>query len=52
MCACMQDNTVHRLLDQDGMLTMGTEMRDIDWEGVWRAQLAIDDKSTARNGVL
>ena len=42
---------MHQLLDRDGMLTVGTEERDIDWEGMWRAQLALDDDDPARNGV-
>ena len=46
----MQDNTVHQLLDRDGMLTVGTKERDIDWEAMWRAQLARDDDDPARNG--
>ena len=29
---------MHQLLDRDGMLTVGTEERDIDWEAMWRAQ--------------
>ena len=46
---CLQDNTVHQLLDRDGMLTVGTEERDIEWEAMWRAQLARDDKDSVRN---
>lgn len=49
---CIQDNTVHQLLDRDGMLTVGTEEKDIDWEAMWRTQLAMDDRDLARNGVL
>ena len=43
---------MHQLLDRDGMLTVGTEEKDIDWEAMWRSQLARDDKDSARNGVL
>ena len=46
---CLQDNTVHQLLDRDGMLTVGTEERDIDWEAMWRSQLARDDGDSVRN---
>ncbi len=46
---CSQDNTVHQLLDRDGMLTVGTEEKDIDWEAMWREQLASDDKDSVRN---
>ena len=41
---------MHQLLDRDGMLTVGTKERDIDWEAMWRAQLARDDDDPARNG--
>lgn len=64
MCACSiclwnvkakalstaQDNTVHRLLDKDGMLTLGTDDRDVDWEAMWRTELARDDGDPANDG--
>ena len=40
---------MHQLLDRDGMLTVGTEEKDIDWEAMWREQLASDDKDSVRN---
>ena len=45
-----QDNTVHRLLDKDGMLTLGTDDRDVDWEAMWRTELARDDGDPAKDG--
>jgi len=40
----VQDNTALRLLEEDGMLTLGSEERDIDYEAVWRKELDKDDK--------
>ena len=49
--ACdVQDNTVLQLLDRDGMLTLGTEERDVDWEAMWKAELARDDHKQANGG--
>ena len=52
MEACdAQDNTVHQLLDRDGMLTLGTEEKDVDWEAMWKAELARDDHKQANGGL-
>lgn len=51
MKACdVQDNTVLQLLDRDGMLTLGTEEKDVDWEAMWKAELARDDHKQANGG--
>jgi len=49
---CKQDNTVHQLLDRDGMLTVGTDAKDIDWEAMWRDELDHDDRDPAEDGVI
>ena len=49
---CMQDNTVHQLLDRDGMLTVGTDAKDIDWEAMWRDELDHDDRDPALDGLV
>ena len=39
-----------QLLDRDGMLTLGTEEKDLDWEAMWKAELARDDHKQANGG--
>ena len=41
-----------QLLDRDGMLTLGTEEKDVDWEAMWKAELARDDHKQANGGRL
>lgn len=43
---------MHQLLDRDGMLTVGTDEGDIDWEAMWRDQLARDDEDPEKDGTL
>ena len=37
-----------RLLARDELLTLGAAERDIDWEALWRAELAKDDRLSDR----
>ena len=37
-----------RLLARDELLTLGAADRDIDWEALWRAELAKDDRPSDR----
>ncbi len=37
-----------RLLARDELLTLGAAERDIDWEALWRAELAKDDRPSDR----
>ena len=36
-----------RLLERSGMLTKGMPTRELDWEAMWRAELAKDDTADA-----
>jgi hypothetical protein len=37
-----------RLLKKDEVLTLGAAERDLDWEAMWRAELAKDDRPSDR----
>ena len=37
-----------RLLTKDEVLTLGAAERDLDWEAMWRAELAKDDRPSDR----
>ena len=41
---CVQDSTVLQLLENNGILTLGMDSRDIDWQRTWRSQLDKDDR--------
>lgn len=40
----VQDSTVLQLLETNGILTLGMDSRDIDWQRAWREQLNKDDR--------
>ncbi len=40
----VQDSTVLQLLENNGILTLGMDSRDIDWQRTWRSQLDKDDR--------
>jgi hypothetical protein len=37
-------------MEKNGMLTLGTDSKDVDWESMWRQELAKDD-IPAKEGV-